>query len=75
MITLSVLVVIVLLNDIRAGKTDLHYIWSHLPTKNVSLVIKLEFENVCLRRGEILSTTLGKNRPEKGHSCPQSHSV
>ena len=36
MITLSVLVVIVLLNDIRAGKTDLHYIWSHLPTKNVS---------------------------------------
>ena len=62
MITLSVLVFIFLLNDIRAGKTDLHCY--HLQTKNVSRVIKLEFENVCFEEGETLSTTLEKNRPE-----------
>ena len=34
-----------------------------------------EFENVCFEEWEILTTTLEKNRPERGHSSPQSQSV
>ena len=65
MITLSVLVFIVLLHDdIRAGKTDLHYgLIYQLRTFHESSNWNLIFFLV-LRTGEILSTKLEENRPE-----------
>lgn len=69
MITLSVLVVIVLLNDIRAGKTDLHCY--HLPSKNVSCVIG-NLKMFVLRSGKSLLLSWRKTDQKEGSLVPRA---